>query len=726
MKSNTEKKREDEEKRINEEEVYESEEEIPYESNLNTSSEIEESQEEVDYPQENISGYNTNRSNILSSREVSQQYHLTSINSIQNGGNEYQENALVSRRIMMGHSPLPPSTPNHPNFYNQNVQKPIPKSPYEQFSTSNFAIPGDAPFNQVQNNYPPGPYNFPQSRSVIHPSVGHEAYHHHHLQMKANYPPPTPLRDSFIPQQHVNFQPHDTFAPHQYFFPAQEPAIFQTHKSLLTFQESNHIKQEEVSARSKLFKMREKMKKKMKMLKKKKKRRKGKKRKRGNVDSSSENQSEDSSMEENSDSDIEESDSEEDSSYERKREEYLKKKRRKKKKKRGIRDQDKVFKETIMRIEQLQKMNDVKIKEVTSHREREIRRLSEKKNIEKRVEREDKRESLVPFDRNIQPSLSKQSACSMIEKFKKNLEKLHQETEDPLTSESVVREVEKNSFVQKSSSNDNEILFQYQERRLERKRISTKLSRKELEQPRLSDAEISNSKEEKEVNGEKEENYDFSQRRASSRYPSTSNKKQNLEQKKLLKENEEEKIQKRAPIKLEFDFSNPNFNTSKAPQAFEVPLDDQETDFGNETTLADAFKNKKQSMMNRLKQKKTIKKEKREITFDKYELYQKRKKLTKNPRSISRVKETKPKEEITQEIPITTTSKSPIKLPPNHIMERLAKGGKSKVSKKEMYELNKRLRNKLPEVKKQDIEKKRREDFRKRQAKLKAFNKVRI
>jgi hypothetical protein len=84
------------------------------------------------------------------------------------------------------------------------------------------------------------------------------------------------------------------------------------------------------------------------------------------------------------------------------------------------------------------------------------------------------------------------------------------------------------------------------------------------------------------------------------------------------------------------------------------------------------------------------------------------------PRSVSRTPTKR----------LAPVSKSPIKLPPENVMQRLAKGEKAELTKKEMYELNKRKYKQLPEVKKKDLEKKKREDFKRRQANLKKFNMV--
>lgn len=64
------------------------------------------------------------------------------------------------------------------------------------------------------------------------------------------------------------------------------------------------------------------------------------------------------------------------------------------------------------------------------------------------------------------------------------------------------------------------------------------------------------------------------------------------------------------------------------------------------------------------------------------------------------------------------------KTPNDKVLTRLALGQKTKLSKKEIKDVNRRMYKKLPEVKKADKLKKKKQDFRNRQAKLKAFNKV--
>lgn len=86
----------------------------------------------------------------------------------------------------------------------------------------------------------------------------------------------------------------------------------------------------------------------------------------------------------------------------------------------------------------------------------------------------------------------------------------------------------------------------------------------------------------------------------------------------------------KAPVRMEFDFSN-NSNqvknrTNSKSHTFEIPLGNN-SDLDAPKTLAEAFKNKKNSVLERLKSKEKKKKEKREIKLDKDELFQKRKQV---------------------------------------------------------------------------------------------------
>ena len=62
--------------------------------------------------------------------------------------------------------------------------------------------------------------------------------------------------------------------------------------------------------------------------------------------------------------------------------------------------------------------------------------------------------------------------------------------------------------------------------------------------------------------------------------------------------------------------------------------------------------------------------------------------------------------------------------PDGKVLERLAKGEKTKLSKQEMMEINRRMRSRLPEVKQADEKKKIQDDIKLRKDKLKEFNKV--
>lgn len=715
LKSNTEKKRakiRDRQKRERKIELDEEEEENPFfnEEGYNQSQSIDQESDEQSFESQN-SDFTSNQSEASFTQNMSQQYHLKSIASTKGNQAEYhQDPNLIKRRIMMPpQTPLSSSNPNR-NYYQNNVPEP-PKTPYNQYQQASFVLPGETPSRQVNpphQNFTPYNYGYqvppPQPQESFHNAPPHP--HHPHFQhsyydrANNNYGHPAPAREIFPPQTPVNYHlPRESMAPitpQQFFYPHQDPRnqIYQTQSSMGNLHQYEDVHQG-ISARSKLKKMREKMKKKIKNLKKKKKKR----------------YRPDSSSSEDLDNDYEsESESEYDSSYEHRREEYLRKKRKRRKKmkgksKRKIKNHDQVYKETLERIENLRRVSDFELKESRSFRA-EYQKSSYK--IRKPEVHEEKRESLIPFNNGNDTNLAQPSASSMIEKFKRNLEKLHSQTEDPLTSEST--RIETRKFMQESNniiSKSEVVLCEYNQRRSQhpkqrRRSMKRNNSVKIPEIPQVKSV-LKNSD---------------GKIKASSRY--SSREKIPVPQQKSIENSLQKSGVKKAPVRMEFDFSNDANQVEKRANSkshtFEIPLGNS-SGLDGPKTLAEAFKHKKQSMVERLKSKKIKKKEKREITFDKYELFQKRKQMKMSkPRSVSKVKKKEEKVEM--------KSKSPIKLPPSHIMERLAKGGKSKLSKKEMYEVNKRMRNKLPEVKQKENAKKKREEFMKRQARLKAFNKV--
>jgi len=65
-----------------------------------------------------------------------------------------------------------------------------------------------------------------------------------------------------------------------------------------------------------------------------------------------------------------------------------------------------------------------------------------------------------------------------------------------------------------------------------------------------------------------------------------------------------------------------------------------------------------------------------------------------------------------------------VKGPDGKVLERLVRGEKQKFSLQEMKEINRRMRSRLPEVKKADEKKKLQDEIKQRKDKLKEFNKV--
>lgn len=291
LKSNTEKKKAKMLKEIEarNSEFEEEQERVSYSSNQEEEEEF--SQEELEYEDEEAeeeqltvensieSEYESERLNLGSFQENSQQYHLTSINSNREKQPAFQQDpSAINRRIMMPQTPLPPTTPQQ-GFY-QHPQENVQNTPYNQYhqhQPAPFALQGETPYKpqnpQIHHqNYTPYNYGYkhlaPPHNQIYHnqtpPPPQHPHYQHSvYERVKSGYLHPTPNREMYPPQTPVNYHhPHPgenivLQAPPQQFFYQQHPDVYQTHKSLLSFQNTEDIKQE-ISARSKLSKMRRK------------------------------------------------------------------------------------------------------------------------------------------------------------------------------------------------------------------------------------------------------------------------------------------------------------------------------------------------------------------------------------------------------------------------------------------------------------------------------------
>lgn len=67
-------------------------------------------------------------------------------------------------------------------------------------------------------------------------------------------------------------------------------------------------------------------------------------------------------------------------------------------------------------------------------------------------------------------------------------------------------------------------------------------------------------------------------------------------------------------------------------------------------------------------------------------------------------------------------SNKPVKMPPPELLERLAKGEKKEISKREMYELTQRNYKNLPEIQQKEKEKQKKEEIKNRMDKMKEYN----
>lgn len=661
-------------------------------------------QEELEQENEEVLSYNSTSNSasdsgedhFLLNQEMSQQYHLASINSLpkQEIDIPKSDRDNINRKIIMPQTPnAAPKPMQHQSFCQEKDNPPqqIPDAPRtpcnNHFHQHRACYPGETPLRPTPSqpsHFSPYPYNYPpahQNRmtsAMMTPEMCYPPHFQQHSMMckpQNSFQNPHMVSElyspAFNPHLHESINPHQQPQPQPFFFPHQENPIFKTKKNMICVQNPTQSTQK-LTARSKLNKMREKMKKKLRKLK--------KKRKKSHIDSSSCSDE----IEFNTDSLSESDDS---SCYQRKRKELAKKKKKKKrdrkrKQRRKKKDHDKVYLETLQRIEELQKMTD-SCTMIKGNSYREYKKST------KQLSNESRKHSLVPVGSKLYQrggDMSANSTSSMIERFKKNLEKLQEETVDPVRTESF-----RLGNDQAEDRSKKDIICDYTQRREDRLRAKERVQREkqDVKKEGVSEEESGGLL----LNGQISQNEIF----------------QSVEVTKEIKAVAETETKPKAPVKMEFDFSNVKQSSNPIVQ----------TETKAPQTLAEAFQNKKQSMIERLKNHKKTTKVKREITFDKYKLHQKKKNMNKRRRNSKSV------------LILTTSldkkksvSKSPIKLPANDVMERLAKGQKSKVTKKEMYEINKRMRNRLPETKQKDIAKRKKEDFMKRQAKLKAFNKV--
>jgi len=174
------------------------------------------------------------------------------------------------------------------------------------------------------------------------------------------------------------------------------------------------------------------------------------------------------------------------------------------------------------------------------------------------------------------------------------------------------------------------------------------------------------------------------------------------------------------PAKLQRNSISPNSSTSlKKP----VLLEDHLITNKN-LSLADAFRQKKSEMVQRLSypRQDSSKTSREHERLSKLELYKKKKETKMRPRSTVVSRPKSPLSRAHNQV----VDKSCPKLPPPHILDRLTKGGKAQISKKEMLDLTKKNFQRLPEIQSRLVEDRKKEEVRVRMAKAKLYNEVGI
>jgi hypothetical protein len=176
-------------------------------------------------------------------------------------------------------------------------------------------------------------------------------------------------------------------------------------------------------------------------------------------------------------------------------------------------------------------------------------------------------------------------------------------------------------------------------------------------------------------------------------------------------------------VKMEFNFdsSMPKPKENSVQAIFDQPPKHKRT-----VSLAEAFKQRKKSMAERLDKEFKNKEQKTKT----YERRLEQSKINKERASRSRKQKRHQASRFATPLPRNQSYSVKVKEKASRslskaTMERLAVGGKKKLSKKEMYELSKKNYKKLPEVKKRDREKKKKREMKERREKAKLYNQVR-
>ena len=164
-------------------------------------------------------------------------------------------------------------------------------------------------------------------------------------------------------------------------------------------------------------------------------------------------------------------------------------------------------------------------------------------------------------------------------------------------------------------------------------------------------------------------------------------------------------------------------------------ISDDQNHFGKEKSLAEIFQQKKKDLADKLNSQRNAivpnrnGQEKENNEYSKEELWKRRKQF-KVPIPVRQAKANESDSQFPAEMNksmLYGESKGDLKskaIPPQHLLERLARGIKPKVSKKEMIALTTRMYDNLPEIKKKKEEEKKRDDTKKRIEKVKELNKV--
>lgn len=228
---------------------------------------------------------------------------------------------------------------------------------------------------------------------------------------------------------------------------------------------------------------------------------------------------------------------------------------------------------------------------------------------------------------------------------------------------------------------------------------------------------------------------------------SFNNRRKNFSKEKVQTKFTENKENRVTPYIENFSIENSPFKKrDKIQQEGELMVFDMTPSQQNEkvkkgeTSLKEAFLKKKKSLANRIKKnQQNQNKKKRTSPISRRELIEIRRQMLagKSRPRIPNKQFGKADPELISFRDLPTPSKSrsksinqrktPPKAFPNlKLLERLAKGEKTKVGKKEMYELTRKNFQQLPEYKKKLNEQKKKEDRASRMQRVKEFNKVRI